>query len=69
MISINKTFKLGNNLILAPNDSHNFKINDIVVDESGYEYKVIGIPIRTNSLCVEPLNGQSKEIKYIRLAS
>ena len=56
MININKVFKMQKNLIFAINKKHNIKVTDIVVDNKGIKYQVVGVCFQTNDLLVEPLS-------------
>lgn len=62
MISIKQVFKIQNNLILATNDKHDYKVGDIVYDQENKQYKIIGIVFQTNDLFVEPLFDYNNEI-------
>jgi len=62
MIIIKQVFKIQNNLILATNDKHNYKVGDIVYDQKNKQYKIIGIVFQTNDLFVEPLFNYKNEI-------
>ena len=55
MISINHVFKIQKNLILTTDESHNYKIGDIITDQDFNKYEIIGVVYQTNDLFVKPL--------------
>lgn len=67
MINISKVFKLKENLIFAINEPHSFKTGNIITDNKGVKYEVLGVTYQTNDLYVKPLSSINdiKEIKSI----